>query len=162
MALSQRGLRPGRRSEGASAGWRSRCSAESTGLSPRKGAVPVTISYRTTPSAWTSVAGETRAPVTCSGALSQGLPTMPVWGVQSDVSPGRNAAGQAEVGHHHPARAVRGTRQHDVATLKIPVHDSLAVGGRQRGHHLLDEGEGVRSTDRPLAHQGLTQGGSFQ
>src|SRR5712691_2669543 len=44
------------------------CMATATGVSPSKGERPVSISYMTTPSAYTSVVGVTFLPCACSGA----------------------------------------------------------------------------------------------
>ena len=45
----------------------SRCRATASEVSPVNGVVPVSSSYRSTPAEYTSEAGVTSAPVTCSG-----------------------------------------------------------------------------------------------
>ncbi len=46
-----------------------------SGVSPRNGTLPVSISYSTTVSAYTSVAAPSSPPAACSGAMYDGVPT---------------------------------------------------------------------------------------
>ncbi len=70
MAASHAGGRLGASSRGGLAGGpATRRKADAIGVSPTNGRTPVTISYSTMPSAYTSVAGVTAAPSTCSGAM---------------------------------------------------------------------------------------------
>ncbi len=66
---------------GDGGGSSSRLLAVRIGVSATKGQTPVTSSYNTTPNAYTSVAGVTGPPATCSGAMYAGVPEISVTSV---------------------------------------------------------------------------------
>ena len=96
---------------GDGGGSSSRLVAVRIGVSATNGQTPVTSSYNTTPNAYTSVAGVTAPPSTCSGAMYSGVPEISATSDSDNenlealslMTPPR----QTEIGHDHSRFLIR-------------------------------------------------------
>src|SRR5713226_563998 len=67
----------------------------------------------------------------------------------------RDLKGQAEISHHCAGLARGGIDQHDIAALKVAVHNNMFVGGGEAGDHLLDEVKSLFERDGALLAEDL-------
>ena len=112
------------------------------------GCSPVSISYSTTPRAYTSDAGTAGSRRICSGERYAGVPRIMV---PDGLLGSADVERDAEVGEVGVALLV----EQDVARLHVPVHDALSMRGGERGRHLVQDRGGSRRLERTVVEQVL-------
>ena len=156
IVASQRASRSGKWIRGDGAGSWSRLTAVLIGVSATNGRVPVTISKRTTPSAYESVAGVDRAALDLLrrhvGGRARNLAVVVKRNgeTRSVVAPSLRLARPKSVTTARTSPPGDGRlHEHDVEALEVAMHDAGPVRGGEGGRHLPREGEASAVESRP-------------